>query len=126
MSTAVELALEKSDQERISRYSYLITRRNQLQATHTAAIREHDNQKDAHGDLEEMELLGEVDKVPVKVGHAFLHVPICIAQSHNNRLLEKAEQEATTSKAELERTEKEMLVLKNILNSKFGNTIRLE
>lgn len=127
MSSSVrELTLDKSDQERINRYSYLISRRNQLQATLTAAQRERENQRDAHTDLEEAELLGEVERVPVKVGHAFLHVPVDVALAHNGRLLKHADEEASTSKADLERTEKEMQVLKNILHSKFGNAIRLE
>ena len=125
-SAAAELALDKSDQERICRYSYLINRRNQLQASMAVATRERDNQKDAQDDLEEIELLGELPHVSVKVGHAFLHVPVAIAQSHCKRLLEKADRESSDCKSELERSEKEMQVLKNILHSKFGNAIRLD
>lgn len=126
----MDLNIERSDQDRINNYSWLINRRNLLQSYYTVYQRERDNQKDSVQELEELELLSESPEdtltVPFRVGSAFIKVPFAIAKEEAGRLQAQAEEHLAEYKVQLEKTEEEMEAVKRILTSKFGSAIRLD
>ena len=118
--------MTKTDQEYICRYSYLITRKNYLSSLIGINAREAENHKDSLDDLEESILLEEDTHTKIKIGNAFISVPLRIAKDQSQTLYDRSKGEAQKNGEDLERIEKEMTIIKKLLTEKFGNAIRLE
>jgi hypothetical protein len=122
----MDFQMTKADQDYICRYSYLITRKNYLTSLNTINSRESENHKDSLDDLEESILLEEETHTKVKIGNAFISVPLNIAKEQSQMLYDRAKRDAQKNEEDLERIEREMGIIKKLLTEKFGSAIRLE
>lgn len=115
--------VEWEDQQQINEFSKLHARETEYKGK----VEDLDHQKETLTDLSnELELVDEEDKVPFKIGDAFMSIP----QSQVMERLE-TQQEALEQKSEEWRKKKDenqvrMDELKAQLYKKFGNTINLE
>jgi chaperonin cofactor prefoldin len=125
----MHLNMERADQDRINRYSYLIQRRNLTSSRRACSERERQNHQDALQELEEAEMVqddADGRRFAVRPGTAFLHVPLEQACLYTQKQLDSQSAQAESSTKELEQIEKEMDVLRKVLTQKFGDGIRLE
>lgn len=114
------------DQLSINRYAYLTFKSNKtaraLEKVKTAV----GNQKEALEELSVFELEDEQRNVAVVAGKAFFHVPVEHAKVQAEIESENKESDLETLQHELNMQKIELARLKNQLESKFGDSIRLE
>lgn len=129
MATVKNLPVTLEDQKNINRYSLLIYKTNKLNRQLDDANLTASNQAEALEELDTLEL--EHDDlstlfIPVKLGNALFHLPFELAKEEASKA--KMLASATAERLEVERTKNtaEMADLKKRLESKFGDSIRLE
>ncbi|KAG8902703.1 hypothetical protein FRC01_009504 [Tulasnella sp. 417] len=119
--TDVEVTWE--DQQRINTFSKLNARVGDLEET----LEHKKEEKDALDDLAtELELADEDELVLYKVGEAFVHIPLPVAQARLQQDQENLEKEIGSLREKIEESETAMKELKVVLYGKFGKAINLD
>lgn len=111
------------DQANINRFSYVAFCLGKLSQHLDTLQNTISNQNEA---LEELELMDEQATVPVRMGSAFFHLPVELAQREAQRIKYKAVEELVDTKKKMDTYQAELKVLKETLQGKFGDSIRLE
>lgn len=114
------------DQKRICDFAVLTARAQRLRERISAARRESADSSDAARDLEEQQLFAEDDSVFVRVGAAFVATSLDAAVEDAKRRAEEGSNALAGMLSELSSVDSELLSLKALLHSKFGNAIQLE
>lgn len=129
MATVKNLPVTLQDQGNINQYSYLIYKTNRLTrqleefkstaANQAEALEELDTLELEHDDLDNL-------RVAVKCGNALFHLPLDMARGEVESAKSAASLQVDALSAVQTKNKGEMADLKKRLESKFGDSIRLE
>lgn len=108
------------DQEKINRFGNLNSQCIALHMELESLEKTKESFSNANDDLEEAQLMETFDKVPYKVGNAFIVLPIDTAIEELSNDNEKIETKIQSIKSQIAEREDEMATLRTALYSKFG------
>ncbi|KAK4236715.1 Prefoldin subunit-domain-containing protein [Achaetomium macrosporum] len=118
-----EVEVRREDQDKINKFSRL----HQHELSIVEELKAKNKEKEELDDITtELELADEVETVPYKIGDAFFHVSLELAQEMLGISTARIEEEIGTLEDKLENIREEMTQLKVELYARFGKTINLE
>ncbi|KAI1110963.1 Prefoldin subunit-domain-containing protein [Nemania sp. NC0429] len=118
-----EVEVRREDQDKINKFSRLHQRELSLQDE----LKSKNKEKEELDDVTlELELADEDEKIPYKIGDAFFHVPLSLAQDMLASSTSRIEEEVSELEDKLGTTKEEMQQLKIELYARFGRSINLE
>ncbi|GAP88645.1 putative prefoldin subunit 4 [Rosellinia necatrix] len=122
-ATTDEVEVRREDQDKINKFSRLHQRELILEEE----LKTKNKEKEELDDVTlELELADEDDKVPYKIGDAFFHIPLPLAQDMLASSTSRIEEEVSELEDRLGTTKEEMQQLKIELYARFGRSINLE
>ncbi|KAI1199348.1 Prefoldin subunit-domain-containing protein [Nemania serpens] len=118
-----EVEVRREDQDKINKFSRLHQRELNLQDE----LKSKNKEKEELDDVTlELELADEDEKVPYKIGDAFFHLPLPLAQDMLASSTSRIEEEVSELEDKIGTTKEEMQQLKIELYARFGRSINLE
>ncbi|KAI1164722.1 Prefoldin subunit-domain-containing protein [Nemania serpens] len=118
-----EVEVRREDQDKINKFSRLHQRELILQDE----LKSKNKEKEELDDVTlELELADEDEKVPYKIGDAFFHIPLPLAQDMLASSTSRIEEEVSELEDKIGTTKEEMQQLKIQLYARFGRSINLE
>ncbi|KAH8907333.1 Prefoldin, subunit 4 [Coniochaeta sp. PMI_546] len=118
-----EIEVRREDQDKINRFSRLHQRELVLEDELKVKSKEREELDDI---TMELELADEDELVRYKIGDAFFHVSLPVAQEMLGLSAARVERDLREKEEKLEDIRTEMTALKVDLYSRFGKTINLE
>ncbi|CAL8574379.1 hypothetical protein XPA_000340 [Xanthoria parietina] len=118
-----DLEVRREDQDKINKFSRLHQREMLLEDDLKSRAKEKEDLEEISSELE---LADEDDKVPYKLGDAFILLPLPEVQQLLSKSTDKIEQSVSATENKLGDIREEMNSLKVELYARFGKSINLE
>ncbi|KAF2461946.1 prefoldin subunit 4 [Lineolata rhizophorae] len=118
-----EVEVRREDQDKINRFSRLHSRLANLEDELKAKQKDKEDVEEVSNELE---LVDEDDKVPYKMGDAFLHLPVPEVMELLASSNEALDKDVAALEEKLSGIRDEMQELKVALYARFGRSINLE
>ncbi|KAI4179464.1 MAG: hypothetical protein LQ346_007187 [Caloplaca aetnensis] len=118
-----ELEVRREDQDKINKFSRLHQRETLLQEELKSRAKEKEDLEEISNELE---LADEDDKIPYKLGDAFIMLPLPDVQELLAQGTSKIEKSVSATEGKLRSIREEMESLKVDLYARFGKSINLE
>jgi len=118
-----EVEVRREDQDKINKFSRLHQRELNLEDELKSKHKEKEDLDDVSNELE---LADEEDKIPYKIGDAFILLPLPEVQELLSSSSNKIEEEVSLVEEKLGTIRQEMTQLKVELYARFGRSINLE
>lgn len=107
----------------INTFSKLVSRLATREETLKLKLQDKEYLEDVENELE---LAGEDETIPYKIGDAFVHLPLDAVQNRLDTEKEDVTADVSVLEDELQAIKEEMAELKVKLKSKFGDSINLD
>ncbi|KAL8902648.1 MAG: hypothetical protein Q9207_004504 [Kuettlingeria erythrocarpa] len=118
-----ELEVRREDQDKINKFSRLHQRETLLEEELKSRAKEKEDLEEISNELE---LTDEDDKIPYKLGDAFVMLPLPDVQELLAQGTSKIEESVSATEGKLRSIREEMESLKVDLYARFGKSINLE
>ncbi|KAI4280577.1 MAG: hypothetical protein L6R38_004339 [Xanthoria sp. 2 TBL-2021] len=118
-----DLEVRREDQDKINKFSRLHQREMLLEEDLKSRAKEKEDLEEISNELE---LADEDEKVPYKLGDAFIMLPLPEVQQLLSKSTDKIERSVTATENKLGDIREEMNSLKVELYARFGKSINLE
>ncbi|KAI4139661.1 MAG: hypothetical protein LQ341_004134 [Variospora aurantia] len=118
-----ELEVRREDQDKINKFSRLHQRETLLEEDLKSRAKEMEDLEEISSELE---LADEDEKIPYKLGDAFIMLPLPDVQELLAKGTDKIEQSVSATEQKLSSIREEMDSLKVDLYARFGKSINLE
>ncbi|KAI0830912.1 Prefoldin, subunit 4 [Hypoxylon sp. FL0890] len=118
-----EVEVRREDQDKINKFSRLHQRELNMEEELKVKNKEKEELEDISTELE---LADEDEPVPYKIGDAFFHIPLPLAQELLASSTSRVEEEVSALEDKLGTVKDEMTQLKVELYARFGRSINLE
>ncbi|KAI4248835.1 MAG: hypothetical protein L6R40_000846 [Gallowayella cf. fulva] len=118
-----DLEVRREDQDKINKFSRLHQREMLLEEELESRAKEKEDLEEISNELE---LTDEDEKVPYKLGDAFVMLPLPEVQELLSQSSGKIEDKVNATEEKLSRIREEMNTLKVELYARFGKSINLE
>ncbi|KAL8918450.1 MAG: hypothetical protein Q9208_007356 [Pyrenodesmia sp. 3 TL-2023] len=118
-----ELEVRREDQDKINKFSRLHQRETLLEEDLKTRAKEKEDLEEISNELE---LADEDEKIPYKLGDAFIMLPLPEVQELLAQGTSKIEKSVSATEAKLHNIREEMESLKVDLYARFGKSINLE
>ncbi|KAI4277478.1 MAG: hypothetical protein LQ337_001751 [Flavoplaca oasis] len=118
-----DLEVRREDQDKINKFSRLHQREMLLEDDLKSRAKEKEDLEEVSNELE---LADEDEKVPYKLGDAFIMLPLPEVQQLLSKSTEKIESSVSATEEKLGDIREEMNSLKVDLYARFGKSINLE
>ncbi|KAF1986298.1 prefoldin subunit [Aulographum hederae CBS 113979] len=118
-----DIDVRREDQEKINKFSRLHQKETQLEDELKAKQKDKEDLEEVSNELE---LADEDDKVPYKIGDAFVSLPLPEVQELLSTSTEKIDSDVMALEGKLSTVRDEMQELKVALYARFGRSINLE
>ncbi|KAL8929649.1 MAG: hypothetical protein Q9172_000328 [Xanthocarpia lactea] len=118
-----DLEVRREDQDKINKFSRLHQREMLLEDDLRSRAKEKEDLDEISNELE---LADEDEKVPYKLGDAFIMLPLPEVQELLSKSTDKIERSVSDTEEKLSDIREEMNSLKRDLYSRFGSSINLE
>ncbi|KAL8871845.1 MAG: hypothetical protein Q9198_007325 [Flavoplaca austrocitrina] len=118
-----DLEVRREDQDKINKFSRLHQREMLLEDDLKSRAKEREDLEEISNELE---LADEDEKVPYKLGDAFIMLPLPEVQQLLSKSTDKIETSVSATEEKLSEIREEMNSLKVDLYARFGKSINLE
>lgn len=118
-----ELEVRREDQDKINKFSRLHQRETLLEDDLKSRAKEKEDLEEISNELA---LADEDEKIPYKIGDAFIMLPLPEVQDLLTKATTKIEKSVSTTEGKLSEIRDEMESLKVDLYARFGKSINLE